>query len=187
MSDLERASRGAAGRARRRWPKIAARASVLAVLLFAVGVALGLALDDRPVPGRHPDLRPDARAAAAAGALEAQTLVPYSSSDAWSSPATITAIAAARLIQSPTPRFAKKKSSGTEITRTSTKIVAERAERDGEEALRDRGRRLDPDLAEHEDEHDREPDEQDELAEHARVPSEHGDRHALALRPCTSR
>ena len=36
----------------------------------------------------------------------------------------MTAIAAARLIQIPTPRFAKKKSSGTEITRTSTKMVA---------------------------------------------------------------
>jgi hypothetical protein len=32
------------------WPRIAA-AVVGAALLFALGVALGLALDDRPVPG----------------------------------------------------------------------------------------------------------------------------------------
>jgi hypothetical protein len=37
-------------RQRRRWPRIAAIVAA-AMLLFAVGVALGLALDDRPVPG----------------------------------------------------------------------------------------------------------------------------------------
>lgn len=37
-------------RRRRLWPRVAALV-VGAVLLFAVGVALGLALDDRPVPG----------------------------------------------------------------------------------------------------------------------------------------
>jgi hypothetical protein len=37
-------------RRRRRWPRIAALV-VGAAVLFALGVALGLALDDRPVPG----------------------------------------------------------------------------------------------------------------------------------------
>jgi hypothetical protein len=32
------------------WPRVAALV-VCAVLVFALGVALGLALDDRPVPG----------------------------------------------------------------------------------------------------------------------------------------
>ena len=35
---------------RRRWPWVIA-AVVVAALLFAFGVALGLALEDRPVPG----------------------------------------------------------------------------------------------------------------------------------------
>ena len=34
----------------RRWPKVAL-AVVVAVVLFAAGLALGLALEDRPVPG----------------------------------------------------------------------------------------------------------------------------------------
>jgi hypothetical protein len=34
----------------RRWPKVLA-AIVAAVAIFALGVALGLALEDRPVPG----------------------------------------------------------------------------------------------------------------------------------------
>jgi hypothetical protein len=37
-------------RKRRTWPRVLA-AVVGAVVLFALGVALGLALDDRPVPG----------------------------------------------------------------------------------------------------------------------------------------
>lgn len=37
-------------RKRRTWPRVLA-AVVGAVILFALGVALGLALDDRPVPG----------------------------------------------------------------------------------------------------------------------------------------
>jgi hypothetical protein len=37
-------------RKRRLWPRVAALV-VCAVLVFALGVALGLALDDRPVPG----------------------------------------------------------------------------------------------------------------------------------------
>jgi hypothetical protein len=37
-------------RRRSRWPRIAALV-VGAAVLFALGVALGLALDDRPVPG----------------------------------------------------------------------------------------------------------------------------------------
>jgi hypothetical protein len=44
-----RLSRREAGR-RRSWPRVVA-VVVGAVLLFAAGVALGLALDDRPVPG----------------------------------------------------------------------------------------------------------------------------------------
>jgi hypothetical protein len=39
-----------AARKRRTWPRVAA-VVVGALLLFAVGLALGLALDDRPVPG----------------------------------------------------------------------------------------------------------------------------------------
>jgi energy-converting hydrogenase Eha subunit F len=35
---------------RRRWPRVVALL-LAAVLLFGLGVALGLALDDRPVPG----------------------------------------------------------------------------------------------------------------------------------------
>ncbi|HEY7177779.1 MAG TPA: hypothetical protein VH305_01280 [Gaiella sp.] len=45
----ERLARRAARR-RRRWPRVLA-AVAGAVILFALGVALGLALDDRPVPG----------------------------------------------------------------------------------------------------------------------------------------
>ncbi len=37
-------------RKRRLWPRVAALVAG-AVLVFALGVALGLALDDRPVPG----------------------------------------------------------------------------------------------------------------------------------------
>jgi hypothetical protein len=37
-------------RRRRLWPRVAALV-VGAAILFALGVALGLALDDRPVPG----------------------------------------------------------------------------------------------------------------------------------------
>ena len=39
-----------AARRRRTWPRVLA-AGVAAVVLFALGIALGLALDDRPVPG----------------------------------------------------------------------------------------------------------------------------------------
>ena len=39
-----------AGARRRAWPRVALLA-VGAALLFALGIALGLALDDRPVPG----------------------------------------------------------------------------------------------------------------------------------------
>ena len=37
-------------RRRSRWPRVAALV-VGAVVVFALGIALGLALDDRPVPG----------------------------------------------------------------------------------------------------------------------------------------
>ncbi len=39
-----------AARRRRAWPRVVAAVAAAAVL-FALGVALGLALDDRPVPG----------------------------------------------------------------------------------------------------------------------------------------
>ncbi len=39
-----------AARRRRTWPRVVT-AVAAAALLFALGVALGLALDDRPVPG----------------------------------------------------------------------------------------------------------------------------------------
>ena len=39
-----------AARKRRVWPRVLA-AIACAAILFALGVALGLALDDRPVPG----------------------------------------------------------------------------------------------------------------------------------------
>ena len=39
-----------AARKRRTWPRVVASLAA-AVVLFALGVALGLALDDRPVPG----------------------------------------------------------------------------------------------------------------------------------------
>jgi len=48
-TDATRFARRAATR-RRTWPRIAL-AALGAALLFALGVALGLALDDRPVPG----------------------------------------------------------------------------------------------------------------------------------------
>ena len=50
MSDLDARLARRRGSRARRWPKIALGV-VLAVLLFAVGLALGLALEDRPVPG----------------------------------------------------------------------------------------------------------------------------------------
>lgn len=48
-TDATRPARRHATR-RRSWPRVAAMAAG-AVLLFALGVALGLALDDRPVGG----------------------------------------------------------------------------------------------------------------------------------------
>ena len=87
----------------------------------------------------------------------------------------------------PTPRLAKKKSSGTEMTRTRTKIVASAPSATVSEALRQRRGRLDPELAQDEHEHDGEADEEHELAEDAGVPAEHRDRDALALAAYTSR
>jgi hypothetical protein len=50
VTDLdERLARRRTPRARR-WPKVLL-AVVVAVLLFGLGLALGLALEDRPVPG----------------------------------------------------------------------------------------------------------------------------------------
>ena len=85
----------------------------------------------------------------------------------------MTPIAAARLIQIPTPRPAKKKSSGMETTRTSTKIVAS-------EPSAIVTRLSGVELPQEHDEHRRQPDEEHELAERAGVPAEHRDRHALA-------
>ncbi len=89
-------------------------------------------------------------------------------------------IAAARLIQSPTPRPAKKKSSGIENARMRTKIVASDADRDRDEALRHGCGKIDADLAQRDDEHRREPEEEHELAERPGVPARHRDRHAFA-------
>jgi hypothetical protein len=50
VSDLDARLARRRGPRTRRWPTIAL-AAVLAVLLFAAGLALGLALEDRPVPG----------------------------------------------------------------------------------------------------------------------------------------
>ena len=50
MSDLDARVARRRGPRARRWPKLVL-AVVVAVLLFAVGFALGLALEDRPVPG----------------------------------------------------------------------------------------------------------------------------------------
>jgi hypothetical protein len=47
--DATRVARRQAAR-RRTWPRVVA-ALLAAVVLFALGIALGLALDDRPVPG----------------------------------------------------------------------------------------------------------------------------------------
>ena len=48
--DTEASVARRAARRRRRWPRVLA-AIAAAAILFALGVALGLALDDRPVPG----------------------------------------------------------------------------------------------------------------------------------------
>ena len=48
--DASRPTRMSVTRRRRRWPRFVALV-LAAALLFALGVALGLALDDRPVPG----------------------------------------------------------------------------------------------------------------------------------------
>ena len=50
MSDLDARLARRRGPRARRWPKFAL-AVVLAVILFVAGLALGLALEDRPVPG----------------------------------------------------------------------------------------------------------------------------------------
>ena len=71
----------------------------------------------------------------------------------------------------PTPRPAKKKSSGIEITRTSTMIVADRAERDREQALRHCRGQLDADLAQDDDEDDGDADEEHRPCRRSRCPS----------------
>lgn len=48
--DASRPARASTAARRRRWPRVVALLAG-AVLVFALGVALGLALDDRPVPG----------------------------------------------------------------------------------------------------------------------------------------
>ena len=47
---MTRSARRRAVRRRRTWPRVALLVAC-GVVLFAVGVAFGLALDDRPVPG----------------------------------------------------------------------------------------------------------------------------------------
>ena len=62
----------------------------------------------------------------------------------------------------------------------STRIVASDAEDDDHEALRNRRRQLDPELAQH-DEHDHgEAEQEDELADHSGVPADDRDRRPLA-------
>ena len=50
MTGLDRAHRERRAPRRRTWPKVVALV-VGAALLFTAGLSLGLALDDRPVPG----------------------------------------------------------------------------------------------------------------------------------------
>ena len=50
MSDLDARVARRRGPRARRWPKVVL-ALLVAVVLFALGLALGLALEDRPVPG----------------------------------------------------------------------------------------------------------------------------------------
>ena len=90
-------------------------------------------------------------------------------------------IAQTRLIQIPTPRLAKKNVSGMEISRTRTSTVATDPMRDRDEALRERGRQLDAELAEGDQQHGQQPEEQHDLSDRPRVPADDGDRRALAL------
>ena len=93
----------------------------------------------------------------------------------------ITPIAAASAIQMPTPRPAKKKSSGTEMTRIRTKIVPSAPSATVSRLCGSGRGRLDPQLAQDEHDHDGEADEEDELPEDAGVPAEHRDRDAFAF------
>ena len=80
------------------------------------------------------------------------------------------------------PRPAVSKNvSGIEISADQHEDRRERAERDQHEALRHGRRQLDPRLAQRVEDERREPDEEDELAERARVPA--GDRRASGRRP----
>ena len=91
----------------------------------------------------------------------------------------MTPIAEARLIQIPTLRPAKKKSSGIEIARTSTMIVA--GHRAGSAAGSGHGsRKRDPNLPEGDDEHDRNSEEEHDLAANACVPAGHRHLHPRA-------
>ena len=120
----------------------------------------------RPAAAGHRDLRAHARADDRSSRAEV-----YSSSDASSSPATITAIAATRLIQIPTPRPAKKKSSGIENTRTSTRTVASAPSAIVIRLSGNAAGRVDADLAQDDDEHRRDTEEEDDLARRSRSPS----------------
>ena len=51
MSDAIRSAAAPRAPRRRRWPRVAGRRRRPRPSLFGLGVALGLALDDRPVPG----------------------------------------------------------------------------------------------------------------------------------------
>ena len=130
-------SRPAAAAAHRRRRQRPVRRTALvvigAVLAFLLGIAF--ARDGRRAAEveRRRHERTDADAAAAGRAPAATVTVTvtdvavarrYSSSDASSSPATMSPTAQARLIQMPSPLLAKKKLSGIEMIRTSTSTVA---------------------------------------------------------------
>ena len=87
----------------------------------------------------------------------------------------------ARLIQIPMPRLAKKKLSGIEISADEDEDRRDRADADRDEALRHGRRHADADLAQDDEEHGGEPEEEHDLADRARVPADDGDRRAVAL------
>ncbi len=96
-------------------------------------------------------------------------------------------IAHARLIQIPSPRLAKKKLSGIEMIRTRTSTVAIEPIPIATRLSGTDAGIVDADLAEDDDEHGGEAEEEDDLADRARVPADDGDGRPVAARPCTSR
>ena len=81
----------------------------------------------------------------------------------------------------PRPRLAKKKSSGIEMMRTRTRIVAIDPIAIAIKALGHGSRHVDACLAQHDEQHGREPEDEDDLPDRAGVPADHGDRRAVPL------